>query len=74
MARPKITSTLAGARTVAQFESNIAAATIRLTNDQMTRLNDASTPTPGFSASLMQPMIRRMVFGGQSVTGWGESG
>lgn len=72
MARPGITSTLVGARTVEQLKSNIAAASIRLTDEQMTRLTEASAPTMGFSASLVQPMIRRMVFGGQTVTGWGE--
>lgn len=72
MARPGITSTLVGARTIAQLKSNIAAASIRLTDEQMTRLTDASAPPLGFSASLVQPMIRRLVFGGQTVTGWGE--
>ena len=72
MARRGITSTLVGARTVEQLKSNIAAASIRLTDAQMTRLTEASAPPLGFSASLIQPMIRRMVFGGQTVAGWGE--
>jgi aryl-alcohol dehydrogenase-like predicted oxidoreductase len=70
MARPGITSTLIGARTVSQVESNIAATSIVLSGDQMTRLNDASASTPGFSASLSQPMIPRMLFGGHDVVGW----
>jgi aryl-alcohol dehydrogenase-like predicted oxidoreductase len=70
MARPGISSTLIGARAVSQLERNIAAASIELSEDQMTRLNDASAPTPGFSASLAQPMIRRMLFGGHDITGW----
>jgi aryl-alcohol dehydrogenase-like predicted oxidoreductase len=70
MARPGITSTLIGARTVSQLESNIAAASIALTADQMTRLNEVSAPALSFSASLTQPMIRRMLFGGYDVTGW----
>ena len=72
MARPGVSATLIGARTLSQLEGNIAAATIALDSDQMTRLNEASAPTPGFSAALMQPGIRRMVFGGQAVSGWGE--
>ena len=72
MARPGVCSTLLGARSVAQLKSNIAATSIKISDEQMTRLNDASAPAPGFSASLGQPMIRRMVFGGHDVVGWNE--
>jgi aryl-alcohol dehydrogenase-like predicted oxidoreductase len=70
MARPGSTSTLIGARTVSQLESNIAAASLVIDLDPMTRLNDVSAPLPSFSASLAQPEIRRMLFGGHDVTGW----
>jgi aryl-alcohol dehydrogenase-like predicted oxidoreductase len=72
MARPGVSSTLVGARTVAQLQSNIAATSIKISDEQMMRLNDASAPAPGFSSSLGQPMIRRMVFGGHDVVGWNE--
>ncbi len=72
MARPGVTSTLIGARSVAQLESNIAAAGIALTSAQTALLDAASAPPMGFSASLTQAAIRRMVFGGRNVTGWGE--
>ena len=72
MARKGVGSTLIGARTVAQLESNIAATTIALSDDQLQRLDHASAPVPGFSASLGQPSVRRMVFGGHGVAGWGE--
>jgi aryl-alcohol dehydrogenase-like predicted oxidoreductase len=72
MARPGVTSTLIGANKVAQLENNIAATETALTDDQMRRLDDISAPSPGFSASLTTPAIRRMVFGGHDVTGWGE--
>ena len=72
MARRGVSSTLIGARTVSQFESNLAAADLRLGDDQLDRLNDASAPASGFSASLAHPMIRRMVFGGNEVLGWRE--
>lgn len=72
MARPGITSTLVGARNVSQIESNIAAAGISLSAGQMKSLDDVSAPPLGFSASLSTPMIRRMLFGGRDVTGWGE--
>jgi aryl-alcohol dehydrogenase-like predicted oxidoreductase len=74
LARPGITSTLVGARTVGQLDSNVAAATIRIDAERMQRLNAASAPTPGFSASLGQPHIRRMLFGGNDVVGWNERG
>lgn len=72
MARPGVTSTLVGARTVAQLEGSIAAAGLRLDDDQMRRLDVASAPAPGFSAGLAAPAIRRMVFGGHDVAGWNE--
>ncbi len=72
MARHGISSTIIGARKLAQLESNIAASEIMLTEDQMRRLTTVSAPAPGFSAGLTSPMIRRMVFGGNDVIGWGE--
>ena len=72
LARPGVGSTLIGASKVAQLESNIAAADLELSKEQMKRLDAASVPAPSFSASLTSPTIRRMVFGGHDVTGWGE--
>lgn len=72
LARPGVASTLIGASKVSQLDSNIAAKDIRLSAEQLQRLDAASTPAPGFSSSLAQPFIRRMVFGGPEVTGWGE--
>lgn len=72
MARPGVSSTIIGARTLAQLESNIVATDIELGDDQMRRLNEASAPPIGFSSSLAMPMIRRMVFGGHTVVGWNE--
>ena len=72
MARPGITSTIIGASKASQIESNIAASNIALTADHMNRLNEASAPPIGFTRGLAMPMIRRMVFGGHDVKGWGE--
>jgi aryl-alcohol dehydrogenase-like predicted oxidoreductase len=72
MARPGVTSTIVGASTPKQLESNMAAANVKLSEDQLARLNEASAPTPGFSAALTLPAIRRMVFGGNAVAGWRE--
>ena len=70
MARPGVTSTLVGARTVSQLEGSLAATGIRLGDDQMDRLDAASAPALGFSSTLALPMVRRMVFGGHEVAGW----
>ncbi len=72
MARPGVSATIIGASKLAQLADNIAAAEIKLSDEQMARLNEISAPAPGFSAGLASPMIRRMVFGGNDVTGWGE--
>lgn len=72
LARPGIASTLVGASKVDQLESNIAAAGLRLGVEQLRRLDEASAPMPGFTATLASPSVRRMVFGGRDVRGWGE--
>ena len=72
LARAGVASTIIGARTVSQLESNIAATDIRLTSAQMQRLDEASAPALGFSSGLVQPAIRRMIFGGHEVAGWSE--
>jgi len=72
LAHKGVGSTLVGASKVSQLESNIAATDLRFDEGHLQRLNDASAPAPGFSASLGTPAIRRMIFGGQDVTGWGE--
>lgn len=72
MGRPGVSSTIIGASQVAQLEGNIAAGDIRLDDGQMRRLDEAGAPPLGFTSSLMQPAIRRMIFGGHDVAGWGE--
>lgn len=72
MGRRGVASTLIGARTVAQLQSNIAATAITLSEDQTVRLDQASAPIMGFSASLSVSAIRKMIFGGNDVAGWGE--
>ena len=72
MARPGVASTLVGARTPEQLTGNVAAASLRLSDDQMGRLDAVSAPTPGFTASLGSPAIRKMLYGGHDVAAWGE--
>ena len=57
---------------MSQLQSNIAATDVRLSTGQMSRLDDLSAPPMGFSSGLTAPFIRRMVFGGHDVIGWGE--
>ena len=72
LARAGVASTLIGASKVAQLESNIAATELHLSDEQLNRLDAASAPASGVSAALTSPHIRRMIFGGREVTGWGE--
>ena len=72
LSRPGVASTLIGASKLSQLESNIAATEMRLSAEQLQRLDTVSAPVAGFSSSLAQPFIRRMIFGGHGVIGWGE--
>lgn len=72
LARQGVASTLIGASKLSQLESNIAATDLRLADDQMRRLDEASAPAAGFTSGLAAPFIRRMVYGGHDVVGWGE--
>ncbi len=70
MARPGVTSIIIGARRPDQLVDNIAATEIVLSTAQMQRLDDVSAPPLSFGAGLTTPPIRRMVFGGNVVSGW----
>ena len=72
LARGGVASTLVGASKVSQLEDNIEATSILLDDEQLARLDVASAPTVGFSTGLAAPFIRRMIFGGHDVAGWGE--
>jgi aryl-alcohol dehydrogenase-like predicted oxidoreductase len=70
IARPGVAATLVGAREPTQLETSIAATELKLSADQMSRLDAASAPTPGFTATLTSSAVQRMVFGGNDVSGW----
>lgn len=72
MAKSRVSSTLVGARSVEQLKGYLAAASLKLDDGKMERLNEMSAPAPSFSAALVSPAIRRTIFGGQDVRGWGE--
>ena len=72
LARPGVTSVVVGASKAGQLEDSLAALDVVLTPEQMRHLNEASVNPPGFTDGLAAPAIRRMVFGGNGVRGWGE--
>jgi aryl-alcohol dehydrogenase-like predicted oxidoreductase len=53
-ARPGVTSTIIGASTLAQLEANLKALDVRLTPDQIQRLDDASKPVLNFPAEFLK--------------------
>ncbi|NHZ64100.1 aldo/keto reductase [Massilia genomosp. 1] len=72
LGRPGVATVLVGASTPAQLHDNLAALGCTLTPGQRARLDAVSAMAPGFTDSLASPAIRRMVFGGHDVRGWGE--
>ena len=69
MGRPGITSTLIGARTLEQLESNLAAFDVQLTDEQRTRLDAVSEPVHIFPHSLHKMMGAQLAFPGTTVDG-----
>ncbi|MFW0756315.1 aldo/keto reductase [Pseudomonas sp. H11T01] len=72
LAHKAVGATLVGASKVSQLQNNIAATDLCIGDAHLERLNEASAPVIGFTSGLGSPMIRRMVFGGHDVAGWGE--
>jgi len=70
-ARPGVTSTIIGARRLAQLEDNLKALDIHLTADEAARLDALTQPTFGFPQS-MQPMFPAIHNGGTTVNGTGS--
>jgi drug/metabolite transporter (DMT)-like permease len=66
--QPGVTSTIIGARRSAQLEDNVQAIDVRLTAEELDRLNTLTTPTLGFPQS-MQPMFPAIHNGGTTVNG-----
>lgn len=73
LGRPGVGAVLIGANTPRQLDANLAAMTVSLSAEQRQRLDSISATAPGFTDSLVNPAIRRMVFGGHSVRAWGEA-
>jgi aryl-alcohol dehydrogenase-like predicted oxidoreductase len=67
-AQPGVTSTIIGARRLAQLEDNVKALDLTLTADAMEKLDALTKPTFGFPQN-MQPMFPSIHHGGMSVNG-----
>jgi diketogulonate reductase-like aldo/keto reductase len=67
-ARPGVTSTIIGARRLAQLEDNLKAVDVRLTAEELGRLDARTKPTFGFPQN-MQPMFPAIHNGGTTVNG-----
>ncbi|MGS2648522.1 aldo/keto reductase [Streptosporangium sp. LJ11] len=68
--RPGITSTLIGARRMDQFEVNLHALNVTLTETQRATLDDVSTPTLNFPAENNRHLGRTLQFAGATVDGF----
>ncbi|MCM3807373.1 aldo/keto reductase [Streptomyces sp. DR7-3] len=67
--RPGVSSTIIGARRPSQFEDNIAALDVQLTDDQLAALDRASAPSLNFPAennTMLAPMLQ---YAGATVDG-----
>jgi aryl-alcohol dehydrogenase-like predicted oxidoreductase len=67
-AQPGVTSTIIGARRLAQLEDNVQALDVRLTTDELAKLDARTKPTFGFPQS-MQPVFPAIHNGGTTVNG-----
>ncbi|MFE4218642.1 aldo/keto reductase [Streptomyces sp. NPDC056844] len=66
--RPGISSTLIGARTIDQLRTNLASLDVTLTPQQHTTLDEVSTPTLDFPASIIGTSAT-VAFGGMTIDG-----
>lgn len=67
-AQPGVSSTIIGARRLSQLEDNVGALEVKLTAEQLARLDALTQPTFGFPQS-MQPMFPSLHNGGTTVNG-----
>lgn len=72
MKRPGVSSTLIGASKVSQLHDNLAALDLNLSLESLSILDKASDRSLSFTDTLASPYIRKMVYGGNDVRGWGE--
>lgn len=64
LTHPAVVSPIIGARTLSQAEDNLGALGVRLSADQLERLNAASAPQPIFPQRFIgRPMAQQLIFG-----------
>ena len=65
---PAVVSPIIGARTLAQAQENLGALEIRLADEQVDRLNQASVPNPIFPGRFVaRPLVQQLIFGGAKI-------
>lgn len=69
-ARPGVSASILGARTLDQLRDNLAALDVALTPDQARTLDDAGAPEPCFPYPIFTPAVNRIIFGGADVRAW----
>ena len=69
MDRAGVTSTIIGARTLAQLDDNLAACRVHLTAEQTKRLDALSEPPPCFPHEFINNLIPSTIHGGTSING-----
>ena len=72
--RPGITSTIIGATSTKQLESNLAALTLALPPESFARLEEASALEPAHPYMFFSGTIQGMVHGGTNVRAWRPAG
>jgi len=64
-----VTSIIIGARRLSQFEDNVLALDVKLTAEELARLNEITAPTFGFPQSML-PMAPGILNGGTTINGF----
>ncbi|WP_224371081.1 aldo/keto reductase [Hyalangium versicolor] len=67
--RPGVTSTIIGARRLEQLRANLAAFDVKLTSDQLAKLDEVSKPTHSFPAEYNRRLAPMLGFAGATVDG-----
>jgi diketogulonate reductase-like aldo/keto reductase len=65
---PGVTSTIIGARTLAQLDDNAGALDVKLTPGHVSALDKASTPTLSFPADMLSA-VPTFAYGGTTING-----
>jgi aryl-alcohol dehydrogenase-like predicted oxidoreductase len=66
--QPAVTSIIIGARRISQFEDNVCALDVKLTAEELARLNEITEPTFGFPQSILS-MAPGILNGGTTING-----